>query len=184
MQCPPAGSFSQSLGSGFVRLLTNKVGAGPGWLFLFDRFISAAKDRQRYAQAERLGCLEIDDEFDFRRLLNRQIGRFFAIEDAADIVTDDAMLLGGARAVADQAASHGEFAKAEERGQPVAKSLRRKSFRSEKKKESARRSEGLRRSRSPPPQARHQLRNHCSRATTRFRRRATGPRLVDLALAH
>jgi len=52
-------------------------------------------------------------------------------------VTDDAMLLGGARAVADQAAGHGEFTKAEERGQPVAKSHRRKSSVRKKKNESA-----------------------------------------------
>ena len=52
-------------------------------------------------------------------------------------MTDDAMLLGGARAVADQAAGHGEFTKAEERGQPVAKSHRRKSSVRKKKNESA-----------------------------------------------
>ena len=44
-------------------------------------------------RAERPGGREIVGQFDFRRLLNRQIGRFLAIEDAADIEADDAKLL-------------------------------------------------------------------------------------------
>src|SRR3974377_238154 len=36
-------------------------------------------------QAERLGGLEIDDEFDFRGLLHRKLGRLIALEDAIDI---------------------------------------------------------------------------------------------------
>jgi hypothetical protein len=46
---------------------------------LFDHhLIGAPEDRQRYSKPERLRCLEIDDEFDFRRVLRRQIGWLFA----------------------------------------------------------------------------------------------------------
>jgi hypothetical protein len=36
---------------------------------LFDHLISAGKQLRRYGEAERLGGLEIDDQFDFRGLL-------------------------------------------------------------------------------------------------------------------
>jgi hypothetical protein len=58
-------------------LLTNKVAKPTRDGFsLFDHIVGAAKVWQRYAQAERLGCLEIDDEFDFRRLLNGKLAGF------------------------------------------------------------------------------------------------------------
>jgi len=45
---------------------------------LFDHLISAVEDRERDRHTERLGGLEIDDQFDFRGLLNRQLGWSFA----------------------------------------------------------------------------------------------------------
>jgi len=49
---------------------------------LFDHLVGAATARA-----------VIDDQFDFRRLLNRRAGRLLTIEDAVDVETDDAMLL-------------------------------------------------------------------------------------------
>jgi hypothetical protein len=43
---------------------------------LLDHLVGAVEKRERDRQAECLSGLEIDDQFDFRGLLNRQIGRF------------------------------------------------------------------------------------------------------------
>ena len=43
---------------------------------LFDHIIGAGEDRRRYGQADRLCCLQIDDQLKFRRKLHRKLGRF------------------------------------------------------------------------------------------------------------
>ena len=53
----------------------------------------SGQQRFRDREAKRLGGLEVDDEFEFRRLLNRQIG-FFALEDAADVAGREPVRLG------------------------------------------------------------------------------------------
>ena len=53
---------------------------------LFDHRVGATGHRQRDGDAERFGGLEIDDQLHFCCTLNRQIGRFFAIENSAGIV--------------------------------------------------------------------------------------------------
>jgi hypothetical protein len=45
---------------------------------LFDHFIGADKQTGWYGKAERPRGLEIDDQLDFRRLLDRQLGWLFA----------------------------------------------------------------------------------------------------------
>jgi hypothetical protein len=45
--------------------------------FLFDYPIGAAEQRNRESETERLRGLEIDDQFNFRGLLHRQVGRPF-----------------------------------------------------------------------------------------------------------
>jgi hypothetical protein len=47
-----------------------------------DHLVGAAGERQRDSDAERLGGLQIQEEFDFGGLLNRQIGRLVALENS------------------------------------------------------------------------------------------------------
>ena len=51
---------------------------------LFDHFVGAQKRCGRYVEAKHFGRLEVDDEFEFRRLLERQFGRFGAFEYLVD----------------------------------------------------------------------------------------------------
>jgi hypothetical protein len=53
---------------------------------LFDHLVGATGHMRRDGDAERFGGLEIDDQLHFCCTLNRQIGRFFAIENSAGIV--------------------------------------------------------------------------------------------------
>jgi hypothetical protein len=48
---------------------------------LLDDLVGAGEDRWRDGQAERSGGLEIDDQLESGRLLDRQIGRLLALED-------------------------------------------------------------------------------------------------------
>ena len=51
----------------------------------FDHLVGAGEDRWRDGDAELLGSLEIDDQLEGRRLLDRQIGRLGAVEDLSDV---------------------------------------------------------------------------------------------------
>ena len=51
----------------------------------FDHLVGAASSVERHVEAERLGGLEVDDELELGRLLDRQVGRFLALENAADV---------------------------------------------------------------------------------------------------
>jgi len=50
-----------------------------------DHLVRGRQQRFRDGEAERLGGLEVDDEFEFRGLLDREIGWFLAFENAAGI---------------------------------------------------------------------------------------------------
>ena len=52
-------------------------------LILFDQFVGAAEQRHWNSEAERLGGLKVDDQLEFGRSLNRQIGRLVAFLECA-----------------------------------------------------------------------------------------------------
>jgi hypothetical protein len=55
----------------------------------FDHLVGAPEQGQRNLDPERFGDLEIDDQFDFRGLLDRQISRLFAFEYSTRIYAGD-----------------------------------------------------------------------------------------------
>src|SRR5262249_23930491 len=75
-----------------------------------DDLVGAREDRWRHGKAELSRGLEIDDQLECRRLLDRQIGRLGALEDLSDINADLEIDSHVARSIADQAAGRGEFA--------------------------------------------------------------------------
>src|SRR4029077_791670 len=77
----------------------------------FDHLVGAAEQRNRDRDAERLSGLEIEDQLDFRRLLDRQIGRFLALEDAAGIDAGQTICVANAGSVSYQTAGRRERAK-------------------------------------------------------------------------
>src|SRR2546427_9148096 len=54
-------------------------------LWTRDDLIRAQQQRGRDREAERLGRLEVDDEFEFRRLLDRKIGRSRTSQDLDNV---------------------------------------------------------------------------------------------------
>ena len=67
---------------------------------LFDHLVSAAEQWQRDRDAERPRGLEVDDQLDLRRLLDRQIGWLFAFKNATGINPDLSVGVGDTAAVA------------------------------------------------------------------------------------
>src|SRR5262245_38740281 len=52
---------------------------------LFDHLVGAGEQRRRRLDAERLSGVEVDDQLDFRGLLDRQIAGLLAAQNAIDI---------------------------------------------------------------------------------------------------
>src|SRR5665811_1245996 len=67
-----------------------------------------------------LGGLQVDDQFDFGNLLDRQVGGLLALEDTAGIDANPTERIRKTASVAHQAASLGELAKMVDRGYRVA----------------------------------------------------------------
>jgi hypothetical protein len=53
---------------------------------LFDHLVGAREQRRRNFDAQRLRRLQVDDQFEFGRLLNRQISRLGTFENAVDVI--------------------------------------------------------------------------------------------------
>jgi hypothetical protein len=73
-------------------------------LGLFNYLVGAGKDQRRDNEAERPGGLEVDDEFECGRLLNRKISRLSSLQGAVDIASGAAKDLEDAGAVGDEQA--------------------------------------------------------------------------------
>src|SRR5206468_4630979 len=73
----------------------------------FDDLVGAAKDRLRNGQPQRLGSLEVDDQLEFGRLLDRQVGRLGAGENPPRISANLAPNGRLARSITDQSAELG-----------------------------------------------------------------------------
>ena len=87
---------------------------------LFDHLIGAGEQCGWHGEAERLCGLEIDDQLDFRGLLDRQVGCLLPLENPAGVDADLTVCVRATASVANQATSCGELAIHVDRGHRVA----------------------------------------------------------------
>jgi hypothetical protein len=73
---------------------------------LFDHLVGAGEQRRGHLNAEQSRRLRVDDEHEFARLQDRQVGGLFAFEDAADIAASLTNLVWNVPAVAHHVAAH------------------------------------------------------------------------------
>src|SRR5262249_43529940 len=77
----------------------------------FDHLVGAPGKGEWEGDAEGFGCLQIDQQLDFRDLLHRQIGRLVALEDASGIDTSLTVGFHKAASVAHQPTGESEVAR-------------------------------------------------------------------------
>ena len=74
----------------------------------FDHFVGGREQVVRHGEAERPGSLEVEDQLELGRRLNRQVGRLLALEDAIDAAGRLPVLVDVIRPIGDQATVGGE----------------------------------------------------------------------------
>src|SRR5262252_6227443 len=57
----------------------------------FDHIVGATEQQRWHVEVQRLGGLEIDDQFKLCRRLDREVGRLLALEDAVDVLWHEAI---------------------------------------------------------------------------------------------
>ena len=80
----------------------------------------AAERNERHVEAQRSGGLEVDDQLEFRRCLNREVGGLFASEDAIDVRCRAPINVNVINSVGQQPAVDGENAERINRRQAMA----------------------------------------------------------------
>src|SRR5262249_13670919 len=110
----PSGRPSQ--GSGLPILTHDELASS------FDNLVGTGEQRRRHVEAECLGGLKIDEQLDFCGLLDRQVGRLLALENASGVDADLTVHVRIATSVAHQAASRRELAILVDRWHSVADS--------------------------------------------------------------
>src|SRR6516225_12278112 len=74
-----------------------------------DHLVGAGEQSWCHRETERSRCLEINDQLELRRLLDRKVGGLLALEDAIDIGCGAAEQIGALNSVGDQASAPGEL---------------------------------------------------------------------------
>jgi hypothetical protein len=87
----------------------------------FDHLVSTGEQRRGHREAQRFGGPQVDDQFEFRNLLHRQISRLVAFQDAAGIEADLPVGFRIVSSIAQQTAGLGKFADGIDCGDPVAR---------------------------------------------------------------
>src|SRR5438046_7755214 len=90
-----------------------------GYWASLDQPVGPGDDGRRHGHSEDLGGLEVEDKFEARRLLDREIGRFRATKQLLGVARKMYIGLALIRAVAHQSPGVGILAPAEHRRQPL-----------------------------------------------------------------
>src|SRR5215469_8465935 len=81
----------------------------PSFAFSFDHLVGSGEQSRRDFDAQALGGLQIDDQFEFRRQRDWQVGWLLALENSAGVDTNLSIGLREAPTVAHQAAGRDEL---------------------------------------------------------------------------
>src|SRR5262245_11084077 len=76
---------------------------------LFDHLVGAGEQRRRHVERQGAGSAEINHQLELRWQLNRQIARFFALENATSIDAQDPIAFLRIRSIAHESPDGGKF---------------------------------------------------------------------------